>query len=336
MPTITISNRTFSAAALVLIAVGLVFVLRDVVVLLFVAVVLASALNPTITSLSRRGLSRTWSLILVAVGIVAVLTTMVVTIVPAIAEQFTDLINAAPAIIDRLASGTGLANVVASQLQNVNTTSISDIISRLGVGIFHGALGFIAGLLATISVLIITYYAVRDEQTIRNAIISVLPKKHHAFTVAIVKDIETRLGHWLRGQLFLGLIIGVASTAGLLLLHVKYAIALGLIAGVTELIPTIGPYLGMIPAALVGLSQSPATAVWVVSMYTLIQQAENNFLVPRIMSKATGLNPIAVLIGILVGAKLGGILGILLAIPGVIIISAIGNAFLAEKEELPA
>jgi predicted PurR-regulated permease PerM len=140
------------------------------------------------------------------------------------------------------------------------------------------------------------------------------------------------LGDWLRGQLILGLIIGTLTLIGLLAFKVEFAVVLALIAGLTELIPIIGPFIGAIPAVIVAFSQDPVLALIVMGLYIVIQQLENNLIVPRVMSKATGLNPVIVIVSILVGGKVAGITGVILAVPTMIIITTFLEDFLEEKK----
>ena len=140
--------------------------------------------------------------------------------------------------------------------------------------------------------------------------------------------VKQRLGLWLRGQLLLGAVVAVLSYVGLLLLHVKFALVLALLAGVTELIPVIGPFIGAVPAVLVAASDHALLGLWVALLYVGIQQLENHLLVPRIMAEATGLNPIAVIVAILAAAKLAGIVGVLLAVPAAIIVKVLVDEWL--------
>lgn len=125
--------------------------------------------------------------------------------------------------------------------------------------------------------------------------------------------------------------VGLLSYAGLLLLHVKFALVLALLAGVTELIPVIGPFIGAVPAILVAASDHAMLGLWVALLYVVIQQLENHLLVPRIMAEGTGLNPIAVIIAILVAAKLAGIVGVLLAVPAAIIVKVVVDEWLEQR-----
>ncbi len=123
------------------------------------------------------------------------------------------------------------------------------------------------------------------------------------------------MSYWIRGQVFLSFIVGVLVYIGLLIIGVNYALILAIVTGFTEILPIIGPIFAGGLAVLVALSDSPVIALWVVLLYVLVQQFENHFLVPQIMKKAVGLSPVVIIVTLLVGAKLMGIWGILLAVP---------------------
>ncbi|MBI2420934.1 MAG: AI-2E family transporter, partial [Candidatus Levybacteria bacterium] len=122
-------------------------------------------------------------------------------------------------------------------------------------------------------------------------------------------------GAWLRGQVFLSFVIGFITWISLTVVGIEYALPLALLAGMLEVIPTLGPIIAAVPAVIVAFAVSPATAALVTVVYVIIQLAENNILVPKIMQKAVGLNPVAIIVAILIGGKVLGILGALLSIP---------------------
>ena len=144
---------------------------------------------------------------------------------------------------------------------------------------------------------------------------------------------QEKIGLWLRGQLVLCLIIFLMSWLGLSLLGVKYSLVLAVFAGVTEFIPYLGPFLGAIPAVFVGFTQAPYLCLLVIILYIVIQQTENLFLVPMVMKKAVGLNPVIVIISMLIGGTMAGILGILVALPVATAISVVFSDFVDFKNE---
>ena len=136
---------------------------------------------------------------------------------------------------------------------------------------------------------------------------------------SLLVRIENKLGAWLRGQLVLMLIIGVATYLGLILLGVDYALALAVIAGLLEIVPILGPIISAVPALIMGFVISPVTGFAVIGLYLLIQQLESNLIVPKVMQKAVGFNPLVTIIALMVGGQLMGIVGAILAVPIVIV-----------------
>ena len=136
-------------------------------------------------------------------------------------------------------------------------------------------------------------------------------------------EIEKRLGGWIRAEIVLMIIIGLLTFIGLTLLGIDYALPLAILAGFLEIIPNIGPFISAIPAVLVGLFISPLMALAVAALYFLVQQIENNFIVPQLMAKECGINPLITIIALIAGFKLGGVIGAVLAVPIILLIEII-------------
>jgi predicted PurR-regulated permease PerM len=136
----------------------------------------------------------------------------------------------------------------------------------------------------------------------------------------VIRNIEQRLGAWVLGELVLMFFIGLLVFIGLSILQLDYALSLAIIAGMLEIIPNIGPIVSAIPAVIISLATSPILAVTVVIVYIITHQLENNLLVPLVMRKSVGLSPVITIISMLIGGKLAGIPGIILAVPVVLVI----------------
>ena len=145
-------------------------------------------------------------------------------------------------------------------------------------------------------------------------------------------QIEEKLGGWFRGQLFLSLVIGVLSFIGLSILGISYALPLAVIAGVMEVIPVIGPIISAIPPILIALTISPILGLGVAIMYFVIQQLENHLLVPQVMKRAVGLNPLVVILTIAVGSRLLGFAGALLAVPIAVVIQIVATEIIEARK----
>lgn len=312
----------------VILAILALFVLRDVVVILFVSLVLAAALDPTVSALERRGVPRFFGVLALFALLTGVIAIILVTFVPLVVREIADFSSTFPQLWNR--AFPYLAHLTGGQ-SLTSGFSIEKVLSGVTTGLFHGLASAFNGLVTVLATAVLTFYFVVEERGVRRLAVSLTPNQYRPYVAQLISRIEERLGRWLRGQLTLGLIIAVLSYIGLTLLKIKFALVLALIAGLGELLPSVGPYIAMVPAAIVAGAQAPMSALWVVLVYYGIQQLENNLIVPRVMAKATGLNPMIVLIAILTGATLAGLVGIILAIPTVIIITSFTEDFLQEE-----
>jgi len=171
-----------------------------------------------------------------------------------------------------------------------------------------------------------------EENGIKKFFLSVVPLKQKNRVTRIANRIGIKLGSWLRGQLILAVAVGLVIYIGLRLMGIPYALTLALIAGVLEIVPILGPIIAAIPAIIVAFTISPLTALLITAFYILVQELENKLLVPKVMQYSVGLNPVTIIIILLVGAKLMGILGMLLAIPVALIIYVILEEWLIFSE----
>jgi len=171
--------------------------------------------------------------------------------------------------------------------------------------------------------LVINFYLLMERKNLEKHLHFLFATGGEKKAEELILALEEKLGGWVRGELFLMFAVGLMSYSGLRLLDVDYALPLALIAGVLELIPNIGPTLAMVPAAIVGFASSSIIGLAVVALYFLIQQLENNFIVPLVMRRALGLHPLITLLALMIGLKIGGVGGTLLAIPVVLFIKVI-------------
>jgi len=177
--------------------------------------------------------------------------------------------------------------------------------------------GFFTGLASILLVAALTFYMVVEEDAIKKMLRHVAPDEYQPFLSRLFSRIREKLGLWLRGQLVLSITVGLLYYIGLTILGVDYAAVLGLLAGVMELVPYIGPLIVGVIAIFLTFTQSGTLLqpLLVLGLLAVIQWCENNLLVPKIMQKAVGLNPIISIVALLVGARLAGIVGAILAIP---------------------
>ncbi|MCR4427715.1 MAG: AI-2E family transporter, partial [Firmicutes bacterium] len=162
---------------------------------------------------------------------------------------------------------------------------------------------------------VIAFYLTRDFDSIRERFASWIPPAMRDQVMGILRDIDRALAGFVRGQLIVCSFVGVSTGLTLAILGVRFAAPIGFVVGVLEIVPYFGPILGMIPAVLMGAAKSPTTALLTAAAFIGIQQVESAVISPKIMGDSVGLHPLAVIFALLVGARLFGVLGILLAVP---------------------
>jgi predicted PurR-regulated permease PerM len=217
------------------------------------------------------------------------------------------------------------------------TDQLSGLVSRL-FGVFSQALlvfqyflTVISGLLDVLMILLLALYITTDGPRIGRYLRAFLPPDRHEQAARITSRIFIRLGGWVSGQILLCLIIGTMSWLGLTVIGVPYAVVLALIAGIMEAVPNIGPIIAAVPAILIAALYSPWQALLVAILYLVIQQLENYVIVPRVMSKAVELHPLAVLLALMIGGELMGVLGAVLAVPVTAAVSVVVDEIRSER-----
>lgn len=184
---------------------------------------------------------------------------------------------------------------------------------------FLGTLKVVTSTLSFVLSIIIVpfwvFYVLNDERKLAEGFYSLVPERYRADAQNIQRIISGVLGSYLRGQLLLCFFVGMMATIGLMILGVNFSILLGTVAGIFEVIPTIGPFLGAIPAVLVALLKSPSLALSTAIMFFAIQQIENLFLVPRVAGSSVKVHPTIVMVVLLVGSEVAGVWGMVAAVP---------------------
>jgi predicted PurR-regulated permease PerM len=323
-----ISTVIVALTILILVVVArMLWLAAEILLLILIAAILATGLSPIVERLHARrwtrrqiALSRGLSIVLVYLGLLFVLYLLGSLLVTPIVAETAEFVQKAPALYDQL-----LEMLRVWQQRHAWVPDLGAVLDRLPqeagrLTQYAGAATGVAfrvfgGLVSAISVLILSVYMLFEGPAMRRGFLELFVPRHRRRAEAILDSIALKFGGWLRGQLFLGLIIGVAVGIGTWILGLPYPFLLGLAAGATEMIPIIGPVLGAIPAVLVALFGPWWKLVSVIVLFTVIQQAENYLLVPRVMKISVGLSPLLTIIAIMIGAKLMGILGALLAVP---------------------
>jgi predicted PurR-regulated permease PerM len=326
------STRVILKVVIVVLALAFLWTIREIIALLLLAVVFASAMDPLADYLHKRKIPRGVSVLAVYVIVLGLVGLAVAWVAPSIAEQFRLFSSHFPEYMaDFQAKYPSLAGLVGdvsgSQIfRNVVGGGDGTVVSRT-VGLFNSALGFI-------TVLAVSFYlVVADRKGMKELIRPLVPPARRDTAMHLVEKIQRKMGYWVLGQILLSACIFAATYIGLTIIGVKYALVLALIAGVLEIVPFIGPILSAVPAFFFALVQSPALAVGVLILYLLVQKTETYVLTPKIMHKAIGASPVVILLALLIGLKLAGVIGLLLAVPLVGAALAIIEEFTGDTSE---
>jgi predicted PurR-regulated permease PerM len=329
------TTRRVILATLVVLLVAVSFLLlyrfRMVVLIVFAGVVVSMAMAPSVDWLQRHRLPRSASVIVIYLILLVLLIAFVVLLVPPIVEQlsatvpkiesyYRDLkaaLISSPLLVIRQIAAQMPAQINLTPTLTAPTAGAPATGGALdAVGQVLSATGSILNGLFTLTALLLIgfYWTLEGEHAVR-ALWQPLPADQRENARDILKEIETRVGGYVRGQGFLALVVGAAALVIYLLIGLPAALAVALLAGLFELIPVLGPTLGAIPAVLVAFAYDPSKVIWVIVATALIQLVENNLLAPRVMHKTVGVNPVVTLLAIVAFGALFGFAGLLLAIP---------------------
>lgn len=313
--TVNISTITVLKVIFIGLLLWFMWAIREVLLLLVISIIISSAIDPLADWLAKRKIPRGLSVFFVYIMVLGMFVAVGMLMAPAIGHQFQEL--AQSNVIDEFQSKLGVFrdSLNESGIGRSVQENIKSWAEGVSSTVFNTTKGVFTGLLSIITVMTISFYLTVEENGMKNFIKHLTPFKHQAYTAKLITKIQRKMGYWVLGQVILSAVIFGLTYIGLVLLKVEYALVLALIAGVLEIIPYIGPFLALIPALLFAFIQSPGLAIAVVILYVVIQQLENHVIVPVVMSKSVGLNPVLVILGILVGGILGGILGAVIAIP---------------------
>lgn len=303
----------------VVLLLGLIYLIYDILLLLFVAYIIMAAVSPLVIKLEKRGVPRGLGILGVYLIVFAVLGFFLGISLPPLISQMQSFLLALPEYVRRSLESVNITQyldqaTLQTYLRDL-AQSFSGSLTNAPASILQFGIGVFGGLLDAIMVMVFAYYLTMERESVRTGIISLIPLKDKQELRSIIAQVDFKLGAWLRGQVMLMLIIGFVTYLGLIAIGMPFPIPLAIIAGFLELIPIIGPILSVFPALFIALAYSPVLAIAVIGLYILIQQLENHVIVPRVMKQAVGLDPLMVIIALLVGGRLAGAMGALISVP---------------------
>jgi predicted PurR-regulated permease PerM len=281
--------------------------------------------DPFVSKLSSFKVPRAASVLLAYLILIGGIGFAFAAVIPPLIDQTTAFINNLPRFMDTL----GMSSLVTDQIVQQTINQLGAVPAKVvstTVSLFSNFLGIAA-------ILVFAFYLLSERNSLKDQLIVWLGEKRENDFEKKFNLIEERLGSWARGQVTLMIVIGLANYIGLSLLGIPFSLPLSILAGLMEIIPYIGPIVAAVPAVLIGFGISPIIGSAVAAMAFLIQQLENFVLVPKIMQKSTGINPIITLLVLAVGARLAGLIGLLIAVPVFITFQVVISQYVIPSEE---
>ena len=318
---ISISISLKSIAFFTLIPLGIYFLwyVRDLIFSLLIGFILMSALRPGVVYLTKKRLPHVLSVMTIYLLFIFVFVMLILLIVPPIVVETANLFRTLPFIIE---------DSLPYLSQFLNLRDLSALVPNATNNIF----GFISALFSNAFFIITTFffglYFLLEENLFDRVLNHYFDIKTSQRIGAVIKRAEKRMSSWFWGELTLMTVVGVLTFIGLNLVGIRYALPLAVLAGLLEVVPNIGPILSSIPAIIIGFSSSYFSGFSAMALYLVVQQFENSLIVPIIMKHAVGLNPILTLIALILGGRIGGMLGVLLAIQLFLFIETIAHELL--------
>lgn len=323
----------YALAALVFTAAlaWMAYLVRDVLILIYVAVLVAIGLSPVVNTIEahrlpslRRHVPRWLAILAIYVTLLGLLVGVAALVVPPLVTQARELWTTAPGLLHTAQAWLLDRGLISREITVREAVQQSSIASTDTVGtVLDAVTGVAGGVFGIVTILILAFYLLVDGDQLAWQCIRLFPPGERSRVRDAAARVSRKVSAWLGGQLLLSGIIGASAALGLFLMDVPCFYVLALIAALGEMIPIVGPFLSAIPAVLVALAVSPTVALGVIVFFLIQQQVENHLLVPKLMERQVGVSAVFVIVALLLGGRLLGIVGAILAVPTAAIVQVL-------------
>jgi len=320
-----------------------------------IAIIFAYIIDPIVNYLERKGVKRQFGVIIVYISAILIFGILIVSVIPKTINEISNLLTSLPAMVDTLirevnnfasnvfakfnielpenfinvyketnpkVNGDVETPQIVSDILNSIKATINDLIVK-AQGSLMGSLsnvlsklyGFLTSAFRLVLIIIFSFYFSVDKDRFMHRAKKAIPNKYRDDISYLTSNIDTALQQFIRGRMLMAIFVGLITMAYLLVLRVDFAIIIGLITCVADIIPYIGPFLGCAPAVLFAFMDSPMKALWVLILFVIVQWVENNILAPKLIGDSTGLNPLVILISIIIGGGIFGVWGMVISVP---------------------
>ncbi|MDO8604783.1 MAG: AI-2E family transporter [bacterium] len=327
---ISITAGTIVKCLAIVVGAWVLWILRDLVMVIVTSVILASSIEPGIKFFSKLRIHRIPAVLMMYVAIAGLFFSIIVAFVPPIIDEASEITQKLPSMMEsidkNILGDKGILTNAFWSNSKSGVTSVNPAFEELfgkiiGVGsasenVFGAAGAVFGGMFSFVLIVVLSFYFAMQERGIENFLRIIMPFDSEEYAINLWERSKAKIGKWMQGQLLLGVLIFVLVYLGLTILGVPYAMSLALLAGVLEIIPVFGPILSAIPGVIIAFTVGgPTLAAFVAGYYLLVQQFESHLIYPLVVRKVVGVPPILVILALIIGAKLGGFLGILISVP---------------------
>lgn len=309
-------------------------IIKEALNILLFSIILAYILNPLVNYLEQRNIERVWGILLVYILIFGIIVISIISFVPKMVKEFKNFTSVFPKYMKK--TSDFVDNIYEKYYDNVDNLppllqGIEDTLSENIVRfekfvdenikkITSSIFNFLSKILSLVIIPIVTFYFLKDKDYFLKKLYLTIPKKYRQDSRRLGKEIDRALGEFIRGRIIVAIFVGVSTTILLVLLKINFALLIGVIAGLIDIIPYFGPVIAIVPATFFALLDSPIKAIWVIVIFTIIQQIESNIISPKIIGEGMGIHPISIILSLIIGGGIFGILGMIFAVPVLAII----------------
>lgn len=320
-----------------------------------IAIIFAYIIDPIVNYLERKGVKRPFGVIIVYITALLIFGILIVSVIPKTINEISNLLTSLPGMIDTLTrnvnnflieifakfnielpenfidiykesnpkvEGNVETPQIVSNILNSMTKTLTDLVAKVQgslmssiSGVFSKVYGAVTSAFRLVLIIIFSFYFSVDKEKFTHKVKKAIPNKYRDDISFLSNRIDIALQQFIRGRMLMAIFVGIITMIYLLILRVDFAIIIGLITCVADIIPFVGPFLGCVPAVLFAFMDSPVKAFWVLVLFILVQWVENNILAPKLIGDSTGLNPLLILISIIIGGGIFGVWGMVISVP---------------------
>ncbi len=307
--------------------VGILYASSSILVALFVAIIVSAALDPFVSWLEKKRIPRILGTLAIYIIAIFGIALVIYIVVPIFLVQLNSLLSNSGDVVGSFfgsfnASSSQILAQINGYVDELTATLLSGKITLLNI-----VAKFLGGFILTVVVFVLSFYLTVGRDGVEKFLIAVLPYNTQPRVLDIYERVRVKISRWFIGQMFLSLIVGIAVFIGLSILGVKYSLLLGVVAGLFEIIPYVGPIFSGGLAILFALTTSPTLGLYTLLLFVAIQQLESHLLIPQVIGYTTNLSPVVVLVALLIGGQVLGIVGVLISVPSAVLFQEILRAW---------